>query len=285
MRGRDFAATTTFWVGDRRKGRLNAPDAPYWLAMSRENVEAARGCIEAYVRGDYDAASAFLAPDVTWEIGQELPARGRAEVREVWKRWDSEWDELETVAEELIDAGEQVVVAVRYRGRGRISGVEVDDLIFELQTFRDGLCVRKVEFKTRAVALEAAGASENVKVVREAYDVLASQGVEAFSRYWADDIEWHAIGGRWQGVDAGRAYLDAWLDLFDPFETEPLEVIDTGDERVVIYLRYSGRAKGSGLEVPPEYFAIVAELRGGRMVRAREYETREQALEAVGMSA
>jgi len=253
--------------------------------MSRENVEAARRCIEAYVRGDYTAAAAFLAPDVTWETGQELPARGRAEVREVWKRWDSEWDELETVAEELIDAGDQVVVAVRYRGRGRLSGVEVDDLIFELQTFHDGLCVRKVEFKTRAEALEAAGASDSVKVVREAYDALANQGVEAFAAYWADDIEWHAIGGRWRGIDAGRAYLDAWLDLFDPFTTEPLEVIDTGDDRVVVYLRYSGRAKGSGLEVPPEYFAIVTELRDGRMVRAREYETREQALEAVGMSA
>jgi ketosteroid isomerase-like protein len=125
--------------------------------MSQENVEAARRCIEAYCRGDYDEASEYLAPDVVWEVGQELPAHGPAAVRDVWRRWDAEWEELETVAEEYIDAGDQLVVIMRYRGRGRISGVEVNDLQFEVHTLRDGKCIRKVEFPTRAEALEAAG--------------------------------------------------------------------------------------------------------------------------------
>ena len=43
-----------------------------------------------------------FAPDVVWEVGQELPAHGPAAVRELWKRWDSEWDELETVADEIL---------------------------------------------------------------------------------------------------------------------------------------------------------------------------------------
>jgi ketosteroid isomerase-like protein len=125
--------------------------------MSQENVEAVRGCLDAYRRGDYAAASAHLAPDVVWEVGQELPALGPAAVRGVWKRWDSEWEALETVAEEVIDAGDDVVIAVRYRGRGRVSGVEVDDRLFEVHTFRDGLCIRKIEFRERSEALEAAG--------------------------------------------------------------------------------------------------------------------------------
>jgi ketosteroid isomerase-like protein len=125
--------------------------------MSQENVESVRICIEAYRRGDYVGGSANLAPDVVWEVGQELPARGPAAVRELWERWDDEWEELETVAEELIDAGDCVVAAVRYRGRGRVSGVAVDDLLFEVHTFRDGRCVRKVDFKQRSEALEAAG--------------------------------------------------------------------------------------------------------------------------------
>ncbi len=125
--------------------------------MSAENLEAVRASVEAYRRGDYVAASAYLASDVVWEVGQELPARGPAAVREMWKRWDSDWDELETVAEELIDAGDHVVVVIRYRGRGRGSGVEVDDLRFEVHTFREGECVRKVDFPTRSAALQAAG--------------------------------------------------------------------------------------------------------------------------------
>ena len=125
--------------------------------MSQENVGAVRTCLEAYRRGDYAGASAHLAPDVVWEVGQELPAHGPAAVRGVWKRWDSEWEELETAYEELIDAGDYVVASVRYRGRGRASGIEVDDLLFEVHAFRDGQCVRKVDFKERSEALEAAG--------------------------------------------------------------------------------------------------------------------------------
>jgi ketosteroid isomerase-like protein len=73
--------------------------------MSQENVEKVRTTFEAYRRGDYARGTKWLAPDVTWENGQELPANGPAAVREMWKRWDSEWEELETFAEEFIDAG------------------------------------------------------------------------------------------------------------------------------------------------------------------------------------
>ena len=125
--------------------------------MSPDNVEIVRRSIEAYRRGDYAGASAYLAPDVEWSVGQELPARGPAAVREMWKRWDGEWEELETVVEDVIDNGDKVVMTVRYRGRGRGSGVEVNDRVFEVHTFRDGQCVRKVDFRERSEALEAAG--------------------------------------------------------------------------------------------------------------------------------
>lgn len=128
--------------------------------MSQENVERVRNSLAAYRRGDYAAASACLAPDVVWEVGQELPAHGPAAVRDLWKRWDSEWEDLETVADEILDAGDSVVLAVRYRGRGRGSGVEVNDRLFEVHTFRDGECVRKVDFTERSEALKAAGLPE-----------------------------------------------------------------------------------------------------------------------------
>jgi ketosteroid isomerase-like protein len=50
-------------------------------------------------------------------------------------------------------------MAVRYQGRGRASGVEVTDRLFEVHTFRDGQCIRKVDFRERTEALEAAGQS------------------------------------------------------------------------------------------------------------------------------
>jgi ketosteroid isomerase-like protein len=103
---------------------------------------------------------AELAPDVVWEIGQELPALGPAAIKAMWERWEDPWDELETVPEEYIDAGDRVVVTVRYSGRGQGSGIELDDLLFDVYDLREGKIVRKREFKTRADALAAAGVVE-----------------------------------------------------------------------------------------------------------------------------
>ena len=128
--------------------------------MSQQNVEVIRKTFEAYNRGDYDEAAACLAPDVVWEIGQEVPARGPDAVKTMWARWDSEWEELETVPEEYIDAGDEVVVTVHYRGRGRSSGIEYSERLFDVYTVRDGRCVRKREFKRRSEALAAAGVRE-----------------------------------------------------------------------------------------------------------------------------
>ena len=128
--------------------------------MSQENVDAVRRSIDAYQRGEWEEATAYLAHDVLWEVGQELPVRGRAAVREMWSRWNDEWERLDMVCEELIGAGDKVFVAMHYEGRGRLSGVAVDQWVFEMHTFRDGLCISKVDFETRAQALEAVGLSE-----------------------------------------------------------------------------------------------------------------------------
>ena len=80
--------------------------------MSQANVEVVKRLFESYWRGDYAEAAACLAPDVVYEVGQELPLRGPEEVRAMWERWDSTWDGLETVPEDFIDAGDEVLVTV-----------------------------------------------------------------------------------------------------------------------------------------------------------------------------
>jgi ketosteroid isomerase-like protein len=125
--------------------------------MSEENVEVVRSFTEAYLRGDHVSAVSYLAPDVVYEVGQELPVRRPDELLATWKRWEAEWARIELTPEEYIDAGDQVVVAVRYSGRGRASGIELEDRLFEVHTLRDGKVTRKREFKTRSEALEAAG--------------------------------------------------------------------------------------------------------------------------------
>ena len=75
----------------------------------------------------------------------------------MWERWDNTWDELETVPEEFIDAGDQVLVTVFYSARGRSSGIKYEERLFDVYTFSDGKCVRKREFRERSDAIAAAG--------------------------------------------------------------------------------------------------------------------------------
>ncbi len=125
--------------------------------MPPGNVEVVRRLFETYSRGDYEEAASCLDPDVVYEVGQEMPALGRAAVRAMWERWDSAWDEVEAVPEDFLDVGDHVVVTVHYKARGRGSGIGYDERLFDVYTMRDRLCVRKAEFRDRAEALQAAG--------------------------------------------------------------------------------------------------------------------------------
>jgi ketosteroid isomerase-like protein len=76
--------------------------------------------------------------------------------------------------------------------------------------------------------------------------------------------------------------LQDWIDTFDQFKVEPLEVIDAGQGQVVAVFRNSGRAKLSGVEADLT-FAVVYTVRDGKIARGREYVTRAKALEAEGL--
>jgi ketosteroid isomerase-like protein len=85
------------------------------------------------------------------------------------------------------------------------------------------------------------------------------------------------------GKDGLRAYLDDWVGTFDDFRSEPVELIDGGDDQVVAVLRISGRAKLSGVKTDLTFAALFT-VRDGVVVRGREYWTREEALKAAGLS-
>jgi ketosteroid isomerase-like protein len=129
---------------------------------------------------------------------------------------------------------------------------------------------------------------ENVETIERAYAVWKEAGVDAFLEYWAANAEWRSIPGDpvyrdpMHGKDAVRAYLEDWLDTFEDFGVEPVELIDVGEEQVVGTLRYSGRARHSDAKVD-SLFAAVFVIRHGQIIGGGEYETQKQALEAAGL--
>jgi len=131
---------------------------------------------------------------------------------------------------------------------------------------------------------------ENVEVVRVAYEAFAHEGLDRFMEHFTDDIEYHVLGGAEDlihgpncGKDAVRAWLQDWIDMFDAFRIAPVELIDAEGCVVVAVMSYGGRARQSGIEIAGTY-GVVFTIRDGKITRGREYATREQALEAAGLS-
>jgi ketosteroid isomerase-like protein len=58
---------------------------------------------------------------------------------------------------ELIDAGDRVLMHIAYHGRGRASGVELEQEWFNLWEIRDGKPFRCLNILDEGEALEAAG--------------------------------------------------------------------------------------------------------------------------------
>ena len=130
---------------------------------------------------------------------------------------------------------------------------------------------------------------ENVAAVEDAYMALARDGLDGFLDHWADDLDHRSIEGApddrgpIHGKQAMRAYVQDWIDMFDAFRIAPVELIDAEGCVVVAVMSYGGRARQSGIEIAGTY-GVVFTIRDGKITRGREYATREQALEAAGLS-
>jgi ketosteroid isomerase-like protein len=130
---------------------------------------------------------------------------------------------------------------------------------------------------------------ENVAIVEAALTAYARGGIDALAEYWTDDIDHRAIEGAlddrgpMQGKEAVRAYYQDWADTFDQLTIEPIEMIDAGEDQVVSVSQLRGRAKQSGIETNLTY-AVLNTIRDGKIARGREYATRDEALEAAGLS-
>jgi ketosteroid isomerase-like protein len=129
---------------------------------------------------------------------------------------------------------------------------------------------------------------EAIKTVREAAAAFNRGDLDAWLEYLADDIDYRAVEGAlddrgpMHGKDAVRAYVQDWLGTFDDFRSEPVELIEAGEDKVIAVGRISGRAKLSGVETDLTFAALYT-VRDGKIVRGREYWTRDEALQAAGL--
>jgi ketosteroid isomerase-like protein len=132
--------------------------------VSQENVDKTNDFIAAYNRRDFEAAMEHFDPEIEWvlpALQRSDSCRGPEEILGFWRGLDETFEELRLAPQESLDAGDRVATRLRFYGRGRGSGAELDtEMYHQVTTFQDGTIVRIEYLTTWAEALEAAGLSE-----------------------------------------------------------------------------------------------------------------------------
>jgi ketosteroid isomerase-like protein len=97
--------------------------------MGQEDVEVVKA-FDSLARGDFEASIGASAHETEWDDSEVRPDGGvRRRRRAVWDRvrtWMGTFGEYSFELEQVLDAGEEVVVLYRDHGRGKGSGVEIE---------------------------------------------------------------------------------------------------------------------------------------------------------------
>jgi ketosteroid isomerase-like protein len=130
--------------------------------MSSEDLEAVRTAAAAFASGDLDRAAEFLDSEVELYPPAEDPDvkdvyRGPQGAREWLDNWLEAWEEFEFWIDEVIDGGDRIVVIFSQRGRGKVSGVEIENTLAAVATLHDGKLVRGDLYLDVDEALQLAG--------------------------------------------------------------------------------------------------------------------------------
>ena len=124
--------------------------------MSTEYVELLRRIYASRTLAEFGEA---LHPDAVFNQDPSVPDTddyyGRDEVLRGIELWLEEWEKFRWIPEEMIDLGERVFMHVRLIGRAKGSGIELNNVIYHLWTFKDGMPWRCEAFFDEAQALEA----------------------------------------------------------------------------------------------------------------------------------
>jgi ketosteroid isomerase-like protein len=132
--------------------------------MSTENGEAVRAIYEGWSQGDFRTSIEVLDPLVLFVVRPEFPDAGTYlgvdRARDYTRGFLEPWTRITIEPEQITDAGDSVVVAVRQSGVGGGSGAVTELSYFHVWTFRGGRVIRLEIFRERAEALEAVGVRE-----------------------------------------------------------------------------------------------------------------------------
>jgi ketosteroid isomerase-like protein len=132
---------------------------------------------------------------------------------------------------------------------------------------------------------------ENVEVVRAVFAAWNARPGEPDFAHFHPELVYHPRADEPDpsphvGRDAFERLVLGFVESFAETRFEILELIDAGDHVIAstvlhVVLRGQGSASGAGVS---DTYVFVYKLRDGLVVEGWEYRTKQEALEAVGLS-
>ena len=135
---------------------------------------------------------------------------------------------------------------------------------------------------------------QNVDLIRRMYrvgeamnlDDLLAALPELIPQFADPEIEWIESPNRidrrtYRGYEGVREAMQHWLEDFEEYSYEPQEVVDCGDD-VLVIAREQGQGAASGVPVTAESYQLFT-VREGKVSRFRGFSDRASALEAAGL--
>ena len=130
--------------------------------MCNQNEWIVREAFLAYDRGDITRMMDFVDPDLDWtyldpglEDPQPQTCHGRAELERALRRQAGRG--LRAELEEVVAAGDRVMLVMRTPGVGEYRRQQADDRTYDIVTVKDGLIVGLTACRDRSEARSLAG--------------------------------------------------------------------------------------------------------------------------------
>jgi ketosteroid isomerase-like protein len=127
---------------------------------------------------------------------------------------------------------------------------------------------------------------ENVELVRRTYEAGNQGDYDAVVSYFHPEIEFHAYPRSpervYHGKQALREYIENAWEHYERGRIEVEELLDAGDQVVAVITLHAVPKRGQN-EITVHIVEVFT-IRDGLLAERRSYSTRNEALEAAGLS-
>jgi ketosteroid isomerase-like protein len=127
---------------------------------------------------------------------------------------------------------------------------------------------------------------ENVAAVHDLWAAFLRSDAEGARARLDADVEWDGRnlpdGSVARGLDHVADHIRRWADMWETWEVELEDVIDAGEDRMIVFFHERGRSK-AGVDVNERHSELYV-VKGGEIVYRKGFSDAGEALAAAGLS-